>query len=333
MISLLTISGFYWFRAGRKDMSPSADRSNQETVRLAVTPALITTPVLLARHLNYFSEEGLNVIVMEAFSSGKGTFEAMLAGNADISTPATTPVVFNSFKRQDYSIFATYLTTYEGVKIIARTDRGINSAADLKNRRIGIVRGTISEILLDAFLTYNKILLSEVEPFPLPGDALPEAISSGQVDAIVIWEPHANNALSKLSGIGIQIPSSKIYRIAINMAVMNDFAEKHPTILEKLVRALIRATDFINHHDQEAQKLMAKILEMDPKQVADGWGDITFAVSLDQLLLTTMENEAKWAIDHQSLGTPKAPNYLDYINYQALERVNPELVTIIRAGK
>jgi len=86
----------------------------------------------------------------------------MLRDEADISTPATTPPVFRSFNRDDYAIFVTYATTYEGVKIIARKGRGITRTSDLKGKRIGIVAGTISQLLLDSVLVFNKILVNEV---------------------------------------------------------------------------------------------------------------------------------------------------------------------------
>lgn len=309
------------------------DAGKRDVVRLAVAKALITTPVLLALRLNYFAAEGLDVVVTGEFSSSKDSIESMLAGEADISMPATTPFVFNSFTRQDYSIFCTYTTTYEAVKIIARADRGINSASGLKHKKIGVVPGTISQILLDTFLAYNKIMLNEVETVGLMSHELLEAIKSGRVDAISIWEPFANNALNQLADNGIQIPSSQVYRTAVNMAVMNDFAQKHPQVLQKVVRALIKANDFIKNNNEEARVLMAEVFKLDKTLISKIWEDLTFTVSLDQLLLVTMESEAKWAIEHKYPGTDHIPNYLNYVNYKALEIVDPDSVTIIREEK
>ena len=329
-ILLMVIVAGIWFNTDKSGTRPLRVSGENETVRLAVAKALITAPVLLALHKDYFAEEGLSVIIAGEFSSGKESFDLMLSGKADISTPATTPVVFSSFERQDYSIFATYLTTYNGIKIIGRVDRGVNSATDLKQKNIGIVNGTISQILVDTFLAYNKILLSEVNRIGFKGHELPMALSAGTVDVISVWEPHADKALQLLDGNGIQISSAQVYRIAINMAVMNDFAEKNPTVLEKIVRGLIRANAFIRDHKQQSQNIMSEILKMDKRLIAASWEDLSFAVTLDQLLLVTMENEAKWALKNRFQNTRKIPNYLNYINYKAMESVNPELITIIR---
>jgi len=308
------------------------ETSGKKNVRFAAATAIITAPVLIALESNYFSDEGLNIEIIGDYASGKESFEAMLAGKADISTPATTPVVFHSFERQDYSIFVTYTTTYEGIKIIARKDRGITKPEHLKGKKIGIVAGTISQLLLDTFLAYNKILPGEVETIDyIDAKEMPDALKNDAMDAISVWEPYAYNAKKLLNKNAVQIPTSKVYRIAINLAVINDYARKHPDVLEKIVRALDRAVKYLENHTDDARRLLANVLKIDRKLIETLWSDITFAISLDQLLLVTMENEARWAIEHKFKNREiKIPNYLNYIYYKTLEDVKPEAVTIIR---
>lgn len=319
----------WWFY--QKDIEhPVEAPKEQHVVRLALAKALITAPIFIALENRYFEEEGLEVVITDIFSSGIESFEAMLAGKADISTPATTPVVFSSFSRNDYEIFVTYTTTYEGIKIIARQDVLIKNASDLKNRKIGIVSGTISQLLMDIFLTYNKIAHNEVSYVQYKGKELPHALTKGEVDAISVWEPYANRALSLLGNNGIKIPSSRVYRIAINLAVMKDFAQLNQPILEKLIRGLIKATRFIESEKEEAIKILSKQFEMTEDIVTKVMSETNYKVSLDQLLLLTMENEANWALQHKFKKPIKLPNYLNYINYKPLEAVNSDLVTIIR---
>ncbi len=319
----------WWF--DQKDIEyPVGAPKEKQVVRLALAKALITAPIFIALENKYFEEEGLEIVITNVYSSGKESFEAMLAGKADISTPATTPVVFNSFSRNDYAIFVTYTTTYEGIKIIARNDTGILEAADLKNRKIGIARGTISQLLMDMFLTYNKIATDEVTYLEYKGIELPDALMKGDVEVIAVWEPYADKALTLLGDKGFKIPSSRVYRIAINLATMNDFALSNQPVLEKLIRALIKSTRFIDAEKRESIRILSKHLEMEEELITQGIDDINFKVSLDQLLLLTMENEANWASQHKLKKPVKLPNYLNYINFKALEAVDPDLVTIIR---
>ncbi len=303
---------------------------HRESVRLAVADAIITAPVLIALEKDFFADAGLDVEVTGRFSSGKGSFEYMLAGKADLSTPATTPVVFHSFERSDYSIFVTYVTTYEGVKIVARQDHGIRVVEDLKGKTIGLVPGTISEILLDSLLAFNKILPEEISTKNYKGDELPGALIKGDVDAISIWEPHAHSSLTRLGKTAFKLPTSKVYRIAINMATMNDFAARHPSILVKAIHALELAISFMREKPEETMDILSDLLEIDRKLIPTFTQGIHCGLSLDQLLILTMENEARWAIRNRYLESDSLPNYLNFIRYQSLESFNPEAVTLTR---
>jgi ABC-type nitrate/sulfonate/bicarbonate transport system substrate-binding protein len=309
------------------------DSGKREKVRLAVANAVITAPVLIALEKDFFSQAGLEIEITGEFSSGKSSLEHMLAGKADISTPATTPIVFNSFQRRDYSIFLTYLTTYEGVKVIAHSDREIITPFDLKGKTIGMVRGTISEILLDTLLAYHKILPHEVVIKAYKGHELPEKFKLKEVDAISVWEPHAYSALTQSAETAIQLPTSQVYRIAINLAVMNDFAERHPLVLQKVIHAIDLAMNFMKEETENSQEILSRRLKLDKQLISIFWKDFQYGLSLDQLLLLTMENEARWAMKRQYIEPDKMPNYLDFILYKPLESYKPQAVTLVRKPK
>ncbi|GAJ06916.1 unnamed protein product, partial [marine sediment metagenome] len=77
---------------------------------------------------------------------------------------------------------------------------------------------------------------------------LPDALNNNRVDAIVIWEPHAYNALNLLGQDAIRLPSSDVYCETFNFVVMKDFAQAHPEVLNKFLRAIDKATDFMGKH-------------------------------------------------------------------------------------
>jgi NitT/TauT family transport system substrate-binding protein len=51
---------------------------------------------------------------------------------------------------------------------------------------------------------------------------------------------------------------------------------------------------------------------------------------LDQTILITLEDEARWAIREGLIDKKEIPNYLDFIYMDLLENVKPEAITIIR---
>jgi ABC-type nitrate/sulfonate/bicarbonate transport system substrate-binding protein len=324
IISLILILSFSLLVVGCSQEQVEFDK-----VTLGAETSLLTAAVWVAEDQGYFQEQGLDLTIKE-FDSGKASFNDMLNGGVDISTVAPTPIMFNSFKRQDFSIFATFVDSNEDVKVITRKDVGINSAADLKGKKIGIVDGSTSQFFLGAFLIYNQIFKSDVETVSFTPSELPSALQNGDVDAIVIWEPHAYNAINLLGDNSLVIPSSEVYTETFNLMVLNKFVEDNPEIIEKFLMAVDEATNFIKNNKEESQTIVAERLNLDQEIITTLWDDFKFKISLDQSLLVTLEDEARWAIENDLTDAKEVPNYLDYIHLNTLEKVKPEAIGIIR---
>ncbi len=59
------------------------------------------------------------------------------------------------------------------------------------NDAIFVIDPDTGQFFLNAFLTYNGLLPSDVVEVDMNPSELPGALVEGQIDAIVIWEPHA----------------------------------------------------------------------------------------------------------------------------------------------
>ena len=315
----------------QKQLSPSPKYTGPvKSAVLGVEVGMLPAAVWVAENKGYFLEEGLDLTI-KGFDSGRLSLLAMLNDRSvDISTVAPTPIMFNSFARQDFLIFATFVHSDDDIKVIARKDKGISTIEDLKGKKIGTPAGTTGQFFLAAFLTYNGLPASEVEVVDIRPSQLPGALESNEVDAIVIWEPHAYNARQLLQNRVTRLPSSEVYRTTFNFMVMKDYALDNPEILKRFLLAIDRATTFIKDHKEESQELIANRLKLDRKVITALWDDFVFEVSLDQSLILTLEDEAKWAIKNNLTDKTKVPNYLDFIYLDALEVVKPEAITVIR---
>ncbi len=304
--------------------------ANARPITIAIAKGVLTILPVIAREKKFFESEGLNVRYTPYYASGKQSFDAMLSGGADISTPATTPVVLKSFERNDFSIFLTYTTTYRGVKIIAGKNRGIRTQSDIKGKTIGYARGTISHVMVESLLANNKIHENEIRLRDIPPELLPEAVSAGTVDAIAVWEPLASRASAKLGPEAIYVPTADIYRIALNLVAMNVFIAKNPDIIYRIIRAMARAEIYSRENKDEAQEIVSKVVGLDIAFVRRIWDDYVHRLVLDQQLIITMEDEAEWAINAGITNKTEVPNYLHFIYAGALKRFRPEAVTLIK---
>ena len=299
-----------------------------EKVTVGISKSFLSIPVYIAQKQGFFSDEGLDVTVKE-YSSGKVATKALFDGKVDLSTVADMPVVFNSFKRSDFCIFATFTYSYPFVRIIARKDMGIKTGANLKGRRVGVNRGTSSHFFLEVFLIHNRLSSSDVEMINIKTVDLPLALKNNEVDAISVWQPYSQKAKQLLGDKAIEISASEIYRTTFSFATMKNFSKEHPDILERFLGALDKAATFTRNNREKAQEIIAGSFSLDRNTVRAAWDDFVYGIFLDQSLLVGWDEIARWAITNKFVDKKKIPNYLDYICSDALRAVKPESITII----
>ena len=69
--------------------------------------------------------------------------------------------------------------------------------------------------------------------------------------------------------------------------------------------------------------------QYDDAYAARVWKEHLFSLSLDQSLITAMEDEARWMIKNKLTKEKDVPNFLNYIHVDALKAAKPEAVHII----
>ena len=323
MAVIMALGMLIWFV-----QKPAPQSSSLERLTLGVETSFLPAAVWVAADQGYFEQEGL-LLSIKDFDSGKASFEAMLNHEGvDISTVAPTPIMFQSFKRDDFAIVATFAHSYRDLKVISHRNSGVAAVADLRGKKIGTPFGTTGQFFTDTFLTYNDIPSTEVELVDIPPSELGEALERREVDAIVIWEPYAYNAHQRLARNANILPSTNIYWETFNFMVMDGLIEEKPYAIHHFLRAIARATQFIGENKQRAQAIVAQRLGLDAEVVRALWDEFTFELALDQELVTTLEQEARWAIRNNLVDTAAIPNYLDYIHLDILKEVESGAVQI-----
>lgn len=298
-------------------------------ITLGCEASLLTSSVWVAENKGYFQDEGIEVNI-KAFDSGRTALNAMLEeGNLDMVTVAQTPVALNSFTRNDYAIIAAMVSSGNDVKVIARKDKGINAARDLKGKKIGMTQGSTGHYFLYVFLLHNRIGFSEVEIVNLKTLELASALNDGIVDAISTWEPHVSNAKKLLGANATILKSKDIYREDFYFVPNRNFLKNNPQALEKFLRAIQRAGDFMQKNREEAIGIVSRRLKIDRGLAAAVWPDFDFGLFLDQTILITLEDESRWAVKNNLTDKTALPNYLDFIDTNILKKVAPDKVTII----
>ena len=301
----------------------------KEKVSLGISKSLLSIPIYLAIEKGYFASEGLDLTLRE-YGSGKLATRAMLAGEVDMSTVADMPIVLNSFKKEDLCIFATFFSSYDFFKIIARKDRGIATGKDLKGKKVGVNKGTSSHFFLGNFVVANQVSLVDVELIYKKTFDMQDALLNNEVDAVSIWQPYAEYIKKSQGENIVELKYPNLCRVTFSLAANKTFIENRLAIQKKILRALDRAATFSQKNSAEAQAIIARTFDIDKDILGKVWDDYTFGISLDQALLVSLDDIARWAIKNQFVDSNEIPNFLDYICLDALEAVKPEAISIIR---
>lgn len=328
LVLVMAVVGYSWLNQKKQEGFPG----KRETVRIAIPREPLNALLIIAVERDFFSQEGLHVVVKEEFSTGTGkrALEGLLAGKLDIATSADTAIVFTSFKNQDFRIVASHGTSDSDAKIVGRKDRGIRAPSDLRGKRIGTPIGTIMHFFLHTVLVNNGLTEKDATLVFKNIEELPAALASGAVDAISIREPYTDAAQRLLGENAIVFSLPGLYTKIINVVANVDCVEGKPWLIKRIIMGLLKAEEFAKKNPGQAIQIVSDRLVMNKVELSAIWPELNLKVSLDQQLLLSLEEQARWAIKNRLTDKKQVPNYLNLIHLDALREARPEAVTIIR---
>ena len=213
----------------------------------------------------WFKEAGVDVkfewfdyvASMDAFAAGK--LDAVGMTNGDTLVTGATGGKGVMFLMNDYS---------NGNDMVIGKP-GITSVKQLKGKKIGVEVGFVSHLLLLNALEKNGLTEADVELVNVPTNETPQVLASGDVDAIVAWQPSSGIALNLVPG------SSPIYTSADEPGLIYDLLVASPQSYaarkadyEKVMKVWYRIVDYIKDPKtfDDAIKIMASRVGLKPAE-------------------------------------------------------------------
>lgn len=281
----------------------------------------------IAEAEGYFAEEGVEV-VERRFTSGKDALVALDAGEVDAAVALETPVALRASRDQEIEILTTLHVASRSTRLVARVDRGIARAADLRGRRIGVPLGTNAEYFLHALLAYAGILDSEVRIVDVAPEAAVDALAGGEVDAIAIWPPHTARARRALGRDALEL-EGEIYTEISMLVTRTQVLVARREALRRALRALSRAEGLVRElPDRAFAQVRKEFPELTDKEVRDEWMRVRPVLGLTHLLATVLEDEADWLRESGRIAGP-ALEVGAALAAELLAEVDPEAVTFV----
>ncbi|MGS0756854.1 ABC transporter substrate-binding protein, partial [Roseateles sp. GG27B] len=282
-----------------------------------------------AKLRDFYAAEGVDVEV-RALPSGRQALEALFAGQCALTAAAETPVAHYSLTRSDFAILAAISVSSNFERMVVRTDRGIRGPADFKGRRIAVPQFTSAHYFLDMYLVASNLRMQDVLPVFLPATEVVTAFQRGDVDVAVLWEPMIQNLSSAMGAKARVIALPGLHVSPFLLVGTRTLVQQHPELIERVLRALLRAERLAREQPDVAKGLMAQSYSLTPAEADMLWRQYDFRVALDQSLPFILENAARWDLSALPMAQrPPMPNYLDFIYVDGLMAVKPAAITLI----
>jgi NitT/TauT family transport system substrate-binding protein len=225
-------------------------------------------PCWVALEKGFFEKEGVKVEVVGIFKAGPELMSAFAAGALDMGyvgvAPATTAVANKTAK-----VVVLAQVNTEGSAIVVKRDGKVQSIPDLVGKSAVIPgHATVQDSLFRRALLKYKTQPDQVKIMVLKPPEMIGALRTDQTDAFIAWEPYPAKAVTM--GVGrILISSRDIWKDhpCCVLAADSGFLESHLEKAKGVVRAHVKAIDFIRQHREEAIKVGVKYTGMDEASV------------------------------------------------------------------
>lgn len=296
---------------------------------IAVSRSPHSLPVFVALAEGLFEAEGLTVKTIEA-PSGRRCLKLMAEGQADLGTAAETAIAFESFERTDFSIIATFSSTSSDVELVARRAAGIKAAGDLVGKRVGVVKGTSAQYFLDTFLLNSNVNPKSIVQVAIQPEAALDTLAAGQVDAVAVFQPFAYAAAHSPRVDGVVLSESGDYKQTFNLVAQNSALRTRRADIERFLRALHRANEFIRAQPRRAELIFVSRLGVEPSFAAWAMQRTHVGLSLEEALLRTLQSQANWALREGYASGSKPVDYRNLIDAGPLRAVLPNAVGLAR---
>lgn len=296
------------------------------TISLALSPSSYSGLIAIADDKGFFREAGVEVSATE-YPSGLAAVEALCRGEAQLATGADFVMAMKAFEEPALRIVAS-IGSSNANEIVARKDRDIHKPSDLKGKKVGYSLGTVSEYYLTTFLLANGLPLAEVTAVNVPPARIAAVVASGEVDAISSWDVNVYNARKRLGDNAVAWPAQN-YLEWYWLLIAKVELTQSPEPIKRFLRALDKAEHYVLANEEEAKSTIARRWGLEPEFIRQVWDKTRLNVTLNQSMVISMENVAKWKLNKEGQ-VADVPNFLDYIFTDALDAIDPTAVTIFR---
>lgn len=315
------------------DTSSNALESTKITL-VGVRDAQISSQQIIADKLGYFKEEGLDV-TSQLIESGPDIGPMVSGGSAPISIQTNFMDIILKSNGIGVKIVAPLAQIAGTQAVVGSKDLELKSAKDLEGKTIGIPNGADVKIAIDNMAKELGVDASKIKYVNLaPSDAV-VALEKGDIDAMAAWEPFITKGIQAgghflFSGTKADLPEKQgdvnWMSVHTTIQVTDDYLEKNPNTIKAVLRALNKATAYINDNREEAIKILAPELHLTEEELTEIMSRNVYSMVADDTYKNGSNGEGVMNYLLETGNIKTAPDAASYQDLSLLKEVDPSLV-------
>ncbi|MED4454195.1 ABC transporter substrate-binding protein [Metabacillus fastidiosus] len=316
------------FLAGcSNDSKASTEGEKTAKVRIGIdTAAGGSLQIRAANTEGYFEKHGIEP-QLSNFAYGIDTINALLTEQTDTGLAADYALL-NSLNRGDLVVISSLShSTSETIKkseILAVKD--INEPAQLKGKKIGVAKGTVSEYHWAKYLEHLGIKEEEVHyvPFSTPDEAI-IGVKKGDIDAVlangaVIEKYKAIDGVHKIDDLSSIDISLSAYLVA-----NRKFAEGNPKAVVNVLKAIKEGIAYVKENPDGTAEIAYKELKVKKEDTLRDLERSNYTLEFKQEDFDHLSTMKEWLLDKNLL--KKDYDLQDKLVLEPLREAFPESVT------
>lgn len=317
---------------GGQPSASSGDAPNNAIIAYGELDPQVSGQQIIAEEMGYYKEEGLNI--QNKLMNGPDENAALVAsGDAKICFGSVYNNIAVAANGVGVKVVAPLANAAGTQSVVGRKGLEINSGKDFEGLKIGMTNGAGVLIAIRNMCQATGADINKIQFVNLQVSEQLAALDRGDIDAMAAWEPWVGKAEAQggkllFSGTKSNIPGAAgdVHWIDFYMTVQvtDEFYRQNPESVEKLLRALHKATVYINEHPEEAAKIIAKRINIAESDCLRIMNNNVYSMEINQQFIDGSDNMAKFMLDMKNIKSIPATD--SYIDSTVMKKVFPNEV-------
>ena len=239
--------------------------------------------------------------------------ERLGAALQTIGTNGDVPTVSAIAAGQKVTIVGVPGNGPDAYAMLAKADNNsMNSDADMKGKKIATVIGSTGHNLIKKLLSKNGLTFDDIELINIAAGDAGIVLSTGQVDAVVIWEPNVTRLVDNGTAKIIAKGSDTNLRGTNTFLARDEYIKANPDVISVILEQFARAVKELPNTDAATLQKVADDLKLTPEQVLRLYKKYGFAVQCDAVDTAALQDTCSFLV---SIGRLEAEySVKDYVD-------------------